>query len=97
MFYCKDPRQTYKQLDPQLGIEFLIMHYKLFSLEKSALPKCLLMQDGKCQTSVMDMDAAIKVQKEPQGEVGVGSGQKAKDRYPTRQMRAKTSTMEIID
>lgn len=97
MFYCKDPRQTYKQLDPALRIEFLIMHYKLFSLEKSALPKCLLMQDGQCQTGDMDMDAAIKVRKEPRGEAGVGPGQKAKDRYPRRQMRAKTSSMEIID
>lgn len=68
------------------------MHYKLFSSEKSALPKCLLMQDGQCQAGDMDMDAAIKVRKEPQSEARVGPGQKAKHRYPTR-----TSAMEIID
>lgn len=70
MFYCKDPRQTYKQPDPPLRIEFLIMHYKLFSLEKYGLPKCLLMQDRQCQTGDMDMDAPIKVRKEPQGVAG---------------------------
>lgn len=68
MFYCKDPRQTYKQPDPPLRIEFLIMHYKLFSLEKSALPKCLLMQDRQCQTGDIDTEPAIKVRKEPHGE-----------------------------
>lgn len=68
MFYCKDPRQTCKQLDPPLRIEFLIMHYKLFSLEKSALPKCLLMQDRQCQTGDIDTEPGIKVRKEPQGE-----------------------------
>lgn len=72
MFYCKDPRQTYKQPDPSLRIEFLIMHYKLFSLEKSALPKCLLMQDGQRQIGDMDMDAAIKLRKERRGEAGGG-------------------------
>lgn len=97
MFYCKDPRQTYTQPDPPLRIEFLIIHYKLFSPEKSAFPKCLLMQDGQCQTGDMDMDAAIKVRKEPQGKAEVGPGQRAKDRYPMRQMRARTSAMEIID
>lgn len=97
MFYCKDPRQTYKQPDPSLRIEFLIMHYKLFNPEKSAFPKCLLMQDRQCQTGDMDMDAAIKVRKEPQGEEGVGPGQRAKHRYAKRQMRARTSAMEIID
>lgn len=51
-----------------------------------------------CQTGDMDMDAGIKVQKEPQSEAaGVGPGQKAKDRYHARQMRGKTSAMEIID
>lgn len=66
------------------------MHYKLFSFEKSALPKCLLMQDGQCQTGDMDMDAAIEVRKEPPGEAGLGPGQEAKDTYPTYQMRART-------
>lgn len=69
MFSSKDPRKTYKQPDPPLKIEFLIMYYKLFNLEKSALPKCLLMLDGHCQTGDMDMEAAIKVRKEPRGEV----------------------------
>lgn len=58
------------QPDPPLRIEFLIKQYKLFSLEKSAFPKCLLMQYGQCQTADMDMDAALKVRKEPPGEVG---------------------------
>lgn len=62
MFSCKDPSQTYQQLDPPLRIQFLIMHYKLFSPEKSALHKCLLMQYRQCQTGDMDMDTAIKVQ-----------------------------------
>jgi len=97
MFYCKDPRQTYKQPDPPLRIEFLIKQYKLFSLEKYAFPKCLLMQDGQCQTGDMDMDAAIKVRKEPLSEVGVGPGQRAKDRYLTRQTRARASATRIID
>ncbi|KAI4829859.1 hypothetical protein KUCAC02_001524 [Chaenocephalus aceratus] len=54
-------------------------------------------EDGQCQTGDMDMDAAIKVRKEPQGKAEVGPGQRAKDRYPMRQMRARTSAMEIID
>lgn len=86
MFYCKDPRQTYKQQDPPLRIEFLIMHYKLFSLEKSALPKCLLMQDGPCQTGDMDMEAAIKVRTEPCG-VGGGLAQVRKPRIDTQSVR----------
>lgn len=43
MLCCKDPRATYKQLDLPLGIQLLIMLYKLFSPEKSAFCKRLLM------------------------------------------------------
>lgn len=72
MLCYKDPRETYKQPDLSLRIQFLITLYKLFSPEESALCKHLLMQRRLCQTGDMDMDAPPKVQEEPLGEAGEG-------------------------
>ncbi|KAI9528461.1 hypothetical protein NQZ68_020287 [Dissostichus eleginoides] len=84
------PPQTHSFLlyDEKFMMRFL---YRPCETQRDAAP------DGQCQTGDMDMDAAIKVRKEPQGKAGVGPGQRAKDRYPMRQMRARTSAMEIID
>ena len=44
------------------------------------------MQDGQCQTGDMDMDAAIKVRKEPQGEAR-GLARVRKPRIDTQRVR----------
>lgn len=98
MFYCQEPRQTYKQPDLSLGIEFLIVHYKLFSLKNICpSPNVYWRRANGVRLVTWIRMLPSKFGRSHRVRPGAGPGQGARDRYPACQTRARTSAATIIN